>query len=251
MFENVVLNIGSKNFARTVLSNMHAHFGVHQMALFRLMSSGTFEPLMHDAVGDKQPLEYSIDNYLHSYYQRDPLFPFLKTSNSREVDVRTVNAEQISGSELHQRLYQPFRIAGKMCLIVRRPTDVLVASFFRTINCGAYASVEHTKLLEHGGTLAAALERHLKLMAPSRNDLLSSLVEIFESMPTQPGLSKREAEICARIIIGQSNEAISLSLGISFHSVTTYRRRAYEKLKITASNELFGLVMRERALFAD
>ena len=56
-------------------------------------------------------------------------------------------------------------------------------------------------------------------------------------------LSLREAQICARIVSGYSNEAIGLVLGLSFHSVRTYRRRAYTKLGITSQNELFSLVL--------
>jgi len=56
-------------------------------------------------------------------------------------------------------------------------------------------------------------------------------------------LSSREAAICARIVTGYSNEAIALDLGISFHSVRTYRRRAYEKLNVTSQNELFAQIL--------
>jgi len=44
-------------------------------------------------------------------------------------------------------------------------------------------------------------------------------------------------------VTGHSNEAIALDLGISFHSVRTYRRRAYEKLHVTSQNELFAHIL--------
>jgi len=52
-----------------------------------------------------------------------------------------------------------------------------------------------------------------------------------------------EAAVCARIVTGYSNEAIALDLGISFHSVRTYRKRAYAKLNVTSQNELFAQVL--------
>jgi DNA-binding CsgD family transcriptional regulator len=43
--------------------------------------------------------------------------------------------------------------------------------------------------------------------------------------------------------MGYSNEAIALHLDLSFHSVRTYRRRAYLKLGVTSQNELFALIL--------
>ena len=40
------------------------------------------------------------------------------------------------------------------------------------------------------------------------------------------------------------SEAISQALGISLHSTLTYRKRAYERLGISAQNELFAIVLR-------
>jgi DNA-binding CsgD family transcriptional regulator len=56
-------------------------------------------------------------------------------------------------------------------------------------------------------------------------------------------LSQREASVCARVVMGYTNEAASLDLGLSFHSVATYRRRAYGKLGITSQSELFALLL--------
>jgi DNA-binding CsgD family transcriptional regulator len=44
-------------------------------------------------------------------------------------------------------------------------------------------------------------------------------------------------------VTGYSNEAIALDLDLSFHSVRTYRRRAYAKLQVTSQNELFALIL--------
>jgi len=54
---------------------------------------------------------------------------------------------------------------------------------------------------------------------------------------------KSERPVCARIVTGHSNEAIALDLGLSFHSVRTYRRRAYAKLNVTSQNELFAQIL--------
>jgi DNA-binding CsgD family transcriptional regulator len=72
---------------------------------------------------------------------------------------------------------------------------------------------------------------------------LARMADILQGCESTPMLSSREAAVCARIVTGYSNEAIALDLDLSFHSVRTYRRRAYAKLQVTSQNELFALIL--------
>jgi DNA-binding CsgD family transcriptional regulator len=53
------------------------------------------------------------------------------------------------------------------------------------------------------------------------------------------GLSPREAEVCAHIVLGYSTLAIGLNLGVSVNTVATHRKRAYLKLGVCSQNVLF------------
>ncbi len=67
---------------------------------------------------------------------------------------------------------------------------------------------------------------------------------MFAASPALAALTAREREVCLRILSGQSSEAISADLDISIHSTLTYRRRAYQRLRISSQNELFALVLK-------
>jgi DNA-binding CsgD family transcriptional regulator len=56
-------------------------------------------------------------------------------------------------------------------------------------------------------------------------------------------LTEREKAVCFGILTGHTSEGIALNLKISINSVLTYRKRLYEKLRISSQNELFCLVM--------
>lgn len=58
----------------------------------------------------------------------------------------------------------------------------------------------------------------------------------------QPRLTRREAEVCAAIVMGYRAETIAGRLGISPNTVTTHRKRAYAKLHISSQTELFGIL---------
>jgi len=120
---------------------------------------------------------------------------------------------------------------------LRRPRDAICLSLYRDRRYGSFGVEEFNKIDAIKAPLAAALERHLDLN-PTPTRRACRMTDILQSIEGVPMLSSREAAICARIVTGYSNEAIALDLGISFHSVRTYRRRAYEKLNVTSQNEL-------------
>ena len=60
---------------------------------------------------------------------------------------------------------------------------------------------------------------------------------------TCPSLTGRERQVCARAALGMSVEATALDLGVARTSVLTYRKRAYERLKVTSPYGLAALVL--------
>jgi DNA-binding CsgD family transcriptional regulator len=58
------------------------------------------------------------------------------------------------------------------------------------------------------------------------------------------GLTAREADVCAGILLGYSTVGLSLTLGISTNTVATHRKHAYAKLGISSQNELFARYLR-------
>jgi len=57
-------------------------------------------------------------------------------------------------------------------------------------------------------------------------------------------LTRRERQVCERIMLGYTTTGIGLDLDIAPTSVATYRKRAYAKLSISSQNELFALCLR-------
>ena len=100
------------------------------------------------------------------------------------------------------------------------------------------------------------LERHFALADDAAASDLAAVQRVIAGAAVERGrdggggapLSEREAAVCARIVAGYSAEGIGLDLGVSTHSVVTYRRRAFEKLGIATQKELFSLVLRRHRL---
>jgi DNA-binding CsgD family transcriptional regulator len=89
-------------------------------------------------------------------------------------------------------------------------------------------------------TLTSIVARHGDL-AFDKSDVTPALVSLdrIQACLLSAGfLTRRESEVCARILFGYSSCGIALDLGIGKQSVMTYRKRAYQRLGIGTQREL-------------
>jgi len=124
-------------------------------------------------------------------------------------------------------------------------------NFYRMGRSGPYSGKDWhllESILPLMTALIAAHYRILRLKAtgePPKKWKAHSLVHtiISKNAPPFSKLTRREREVCERILLGYTSVGIGLDLAIAQSSVITYRRRAYEKLGISSQNELFSLCL--------
>lgn len=95
-------------------------------------------------------------------------------------------------------------------------------------------------LREVADLLISLVAQHVELLVrkPNLTPALTSLEEIQECISSATDLSRREGEVCARILYGYSSCGIALDLGIGKETVMTYRKRSYQRLGIGSQREL-------------
>lgn len=91
------------------------------------------------------------------------------------------------------------------------------------------------------GTGAVLMAYRSDTAAGRRHDSLQRLESLLLSV--NPKLTPRQIHVCARALLGMTNLAISIELGISTSTVATLRRRAYSTLRISSLGELFALCL--------
>jgi DNA-binding CsgD family transcriptional regulator len=130
--------------------------------------------------------------------------------------------------------------------VVRAPDHALYVNLYRGIDRPPFTSEELEIIRRSSDVLIAMIERHFALTNDEDAGDLKAVQRLIAEIARERGapLSMREADTCARIVAGYSTEGIALSLGVSQHSVISYRRRAFEKLGIATQKELFAIVLR-------
>lgn len=93
----------------------------------------------------------------------------------------------------------------------------------------------------NASVLLAALRQHVRADAAAGH--LSSEAALVETLlALDCGLSPREAEVAAALVMGETQAKIAQSREISPATVITYRRRAYGKLGVARTRDLTALL---------
>ncbi|NPT56952.1 helix-turn-helix transcriptional regulator [Paraburkholderia elongata] len=244
MLENVILSIGKDEFEDVLFDALHRELRARQVVLFHFRDDVTVETLAAKDDRDDRCVHSLVRDYIRRYHVYDPFRSHCAPAKSRTVEMLGFADEEITNPEYSQRFYVEPGIVGKLCVIVRRPRDAICLSLYRDRLFGPFGGEDFNRIDAIKAPLAAAFERHLDLKLARTLPSLTRMADILQGSENVPPLSSREAAVCARIVTGYSNEAIALDLGLSFHSIRTYRRRAYVKLNVTSQNELFALILK-------
>lgn len=119
----------------------------------------------------------------------------------------------------------------------------LAINGYRTAGSPPFAEREAERLELHAGLLIAALRQHLRAIlttgcAIDEAALAGKLVTL------DCGLSAREAEVVAALILGETQDRIAAAKQLSPNTIITYRRRAYSKLGVRNRRDLMALHQR-------
>ena len=86
----------------------------------------------------------------------------------RTVEVGNIAVKQIADTKYAQHLFVEPGIAGKLCVILRRPSDAICLSLYRDRKHSSFGSEDMGRIHRIKLDLAAAMERHLSLTAKRR-----------------------------------------------------------------------------------
>lgn len=181
-----------------------------------------------------------VEAYSRRYYGGDPLGVAMRRSRAGfALQLHRIDPNDIADSDYRHECYEQPRFGEKICLVMERGESWLVLSLFRPVVREALSRETRGRLHELASLTLPMLAKHQALTAGGTGigDSFVSRIEV-RLAAIHPGLTTREREVCARTLGGMTAEAIALDLGIGQSSVLTYRRRAYQRLGISAIQQV-------------
>ncbi|WP_082908217.1 helix-turn-helix transcriptional regulator [Bradyrhizobium neotropicale] len=182
--------------------------------------------------------QYCRDYWRHDLANRVPLDT--GTADRSESWILHTQASEIVHSDYRRACYASVCLDHRVSLIDMKGNHTLRINIYRSKG-DAFSDDDVQRIADRAGLLLALTRRHADYgLADRQNSFTRYRVRLAG---VAPGLTRREREVCAAIILGLTSEGIALELGVGLNTVLTYKKRAYARLGISSQNELMRLVL--------
>jgi DNA-binding CsgD family transcriptional regulator len=235
-----VLAIGRPDFPDILIDTLRRQAGVGHCMVFALTRAGAASCLLD--VGNIPTGGELGAAYAGQFHESDPNRDALFEGEGSAPIVLPSFAPRMYGARYRKIFFNDSDIVDKCATAIWTRDTCFYVNFYRITAQGRFGDTERARLQAIAPAIGASVARHFQQAPFATPD--QNLAVLFATRAPLSALTPREQEVCRHILLGLSSEAISQALGISLHSTLTYRKRAYERLGISAQNELFGIVLR-------
>ncbi len=194
------------------------------------------------------------------YYHHDPNLKWIEKTQPDNSDenniplIQQMHAVDIKNESYRINIYDNNGLLDRLSLIDHDKQKWFILNLYRDVGHDYFNEKDIDNFRDAAVLMAAFVKQHLSFCPSLGWDIktippIEKLERIVASL--ESGLSKREIEVCARVMQGLTREAVSLDLGIKLPTVATFMRRAYSKLNISSLNELFALCLAQTNVIPD
>jgi len=255
---NLVGAIGNAQFGSQFFGFLDDRLGIDSCTVFKFGDGPGPSCILADGGSDAHGIlrtqiardvaaEYTAEGYRHCPHlkllRRVAEFPM----------VRVFDPHSLASRDYRSRFYVRPNVAHELLVAERVNDAVYYIGIYRGSARGRF-SLDNAALANcYAKFFLNCIARHSDLVeATRRSEKTSPIVpvcsdKVCDMVPhlqenllnTSCGLTRREAQICANIMVGFCAMTIAATLDISVDTVKTHRKRAYSKLGISSQNELF------------
>ncbi|MDN4999985.1 helix-turn-helix transcriptional regulator [Bradyrhizobium sp. GCM10027634] len=235
-----VLAIGRPDFRDILIDTLRRQAGVGHCMVFALTRAGAASCLL-DAGNIPTGADLGAA-YAGQFHESDPNRDALFEGEGGAPIMLPSFTPRMYSARYRKIFFNDSDIVDKCATAIWTGDTCFYVNFYRITSQGRFGDAERSRLQTIAPAIGASVARHFQQAATAAPD--QNLAKLFATRAPLSVLTPREQEVCRHILLGLSSEAISQALGISLHSILTYRKRAYQRLGISAQNELFGIVLR-------
>ena len=239
----IVDAIGKEAFCDSLSNFCEATVNAAEVALFYFPANAQPRCLSTDVT-----VHEAVVEYVKGAYRRDANLKRLSSrlSGQNEFAIGSLHVNQISDAGYSKLFYQRTGVEKKLSVVAQTGNGLVYGNFYRRPNQPDFDKQDIRRLQTVWIFCLSCFRQHVRIASisvPNFKDRQARLTVVRKFLHVE-GLSQREADVTSRIVLGYSTTAIALDLNIAENTVSTLRRRAYEKLGICSQNELFEICFR-------
>lgn len=237
---DLVSHVGKASFARRMYNEIYAISGCEHLTGFAFPIAGNPTPILTEDRGGTASARGCAQSYVNAFWRNDPVNS-IQRSEAGSRYLASTDISDIGLIDYRRACYTDVNLALRVTLVQNDSEMQFRLNIYKPAHSG-FSDRSVDALEASSPLLLALLRRHHEDQAVDTP--LHRPQDFIERLSLlAPGLTRREAEVCAGIAFGQTSEGIAIELGIGMNTVLTYRKRAYSRLNITSQNELLRLIM--------
>lgn len=214
---------------------------------------GGFKPILLYPT-DPNEISSTLTGYLNTAYVLDPLYNAIESGCSPGVlRLEQIAPDSFHLSEYYLTCYKEFDLEDEINLLVALDTDTNCAiTLGRRSSLGSITRAEMKRLNSLFPVIAALVSQFWSLHGANvlREGASDTRVKHALKSFGLGLLTRREQEISALILEGNSSKAIAEQLNISPGTVKVHRKNIHAKLNTSTQSEMFNLFLEHLSNFA-
>lgn len=239
--DELVSSVGDANFMVALMSYLHALVGAEHCGLLEMQGDN---PVQLGAVSlDGTNLAaQQIEIYLKNYWRTDPTLSTLSArAHWDATSLIRLDLDSLPASGLRDIVYRRGNVGDRLLLSSQTKRHKISLSILRSRKAGKFSDGEMHRIQDVSAMLLPIVAKHADMVIKKNKfgyglssiDVITRCIEMSDEK-----FSRREAEVCAWMIFGESAREIGAALDIGEATVKTYRKRAYTRLGVTNQREL-------------
>lgn len=178
------------------------------------------------------------------HWRRDPALLEAHAHDAASPKLIQRSIDDLRDTFLRDIIYAQIR--DRVLVTWRRSENGHALSILRAADSAPFSRGDLDCVQDAAPVLAALLEKRAQVRKSRTVHALASREAIESCLLATTSLPRREIEVCSRILLGVSAVGIGLDLRITEETVRTYRKRIYDRLKISSLTDLLAWYLRQR-----
>ena len=232
--------IGEREFEGELVSALNRICGAEHCAVFVMEGPCLAESTAASLDGTGVAQERAVLYVQGQFWRRDPtMTAALELQNASKLSMFRLDIDGLVDRELRDTVYP--QMGDRLLLSGPTAAGRLALSVLKSGRGNIFLDTETAAFKAALPSIWAILGRHTKtkLQQGSLRSALDSLSHIQDYIDTIcSNFPLRERQVISRIVYGMSCAGIALDLSIGEETVSTYRKRIYQRLRISTQREL-------------
>jgi DNA-binding CsgD family transcriptional regulator len=239
--EGLIATIGEPAFENTLLQCLQPVVPAASYSIYQTGSGCAPRLYMSASLGVPDTTRDCWRAYLSGPQKNDRTL-MQQASTDSSLMICHITAQE-APIEHRTRVYEAHGVAERVSVVRQEAASVFAINFYRHTHQAPFRDSQLSEFGQVASGLIALAQKQITLSPPRQAHADASLVAWSGKLARlQVGLTVREIEVCARIMVGMTHDGIASDLHLSVPTVKTYRNRAFARMGIHFRNELFALL---------